>query len=176
MNKKIVLIGKSCSGKTELSLILNQKGFSPALSCTSRPIRPSEEDGVHYDFVSREKFKQMIKEDKFIEYDEFNSWFYGLTKERYNECHLLILTPRGLQHLLKKVNRDELLIIYMDTPAEERMKRAISRGDDPVEVKRRYGTDEKDFEDYVKEENWDIRLDYKISDKFEILLDLFSQK
>lgn len=174
MNRKIVLVGKSCSGKTELSLILNKKGFVPALSCTSRPIRPIEEDGVHYDFVSRETFKQMIEEDKFIEYDEFNSWFYGLTKERYTECNLLILTPRGLSHLLKKVDRSELLIIYMNTPADERMKRAISRGDDPVEVKRRYAADEKDFADYESEADWDISLDYKISDKFEILLDLFS--
>jgi guanylate kinase len=174
MNRKIVLIGKSCSGKTELSLILNKKGFVPALSSTSRPIRPAEEDGVHYDFVSREKFKEMIEQDKFIEYDEFNSWFYGLTKERYSECNLLILTPRGLTHLLKKVDRSELLIIYMNTPAEERMKRATSRGDDSVEVNRRYAADEKDFADYESNADWDIALDYKINDKFEILLDLFS--
>jgi guanylate kinase len=175
MNRKIVLVGKSCSGKTELSLILNKKGFRSALSCTSRTIRPIEEDGIHYDFVTLEKFREMIEQDKFIEYDEFNSWFYGLTKERYAECNLLILTPRGLKHLLKKVNRNELLIIYMNTPADERMKRAIYRGDDPAEVKRRYAADEKDFADYEAAADWDIALDYKISDKFEILLDLFSE-
>ena len=174
MNKKIVLIGKSCSGKTELSHILNQKGFLSALSSTTRPIRINEEDGVHYDFVSRENFIQMIEEDKFIEYDEFNSWFYGLTKERYKQCNLLILTPRGLHHLLKKIDRNELLIIYMDTSEEERMKRAKSRGDDFIEVQSRCTADENDFKDYVKTENWDIRLDYKIPDKFKILLDIFS--
>lgn len=174
MNKKIVLIGKSCSGKTELSLVLNKKGLVPALSCTSRPIRPTEEDGIHYDFISRETFKEMIEQDKFIEYDEFNSWFYGLTKERYAECNLLILTPRGLSHLLKKVDRNELIIIYMNTLDDERVKRSLSRGDDPAEVKRRYAADENDFADYIRNADWDITLDYRITDKFETLLDLFS--
>ena len=172
--KKIVLIGKSCSGKTELSLILSYKGFQTALSCTSRPIRQNEKHGVDYDFVSLDKFHELIKQDKFIEYDEFNSWFYGLTKERYEKSNLLILTPRGLQRLLKKVNRTELIIIYMNTPSDERMKRAIARGDDPAEVKRRYESDEKDFANYEKSGDWDLGIDYKIPDKFKLLLDLFS--
>lgn len=172
--KKIVLVGKSCSGKTELSLVLKEKGYVPALSCTSRPIRHNEEDGIHYDFVSVNMFEEMISHDEFIEYDNFNSWYYGLTKTRYAECDLLILTPRGLHHLLKKVNRDELIVIFMNTPGDERMRRSISRGDDPIEVERRYEADNIDFAEFIKKEEWDIAIDYRISDKFMALIDLFS--
>ena len=59
MEKKIVLIGKSCSGKTELATMLQENGCRPALSTTSRPIRHNEIPDISYRFVTRDYFEKL---------------------------------------------------------------------------------------------------------------------
>jgi guanylate kinase len=45
---------------------------------TNRPPRPSEQDGVHYYFVTDDVFKQHIKAGGFIEWEEvYEGRFYG---------------------------------------------------------------------------------------------------
>ena len=64
----IVLIGASASGKTEAAKMLMAKyGIQKAITTTTRPMRVHEVDGRDYFFVSKEKFDQLIKEDKFVE-------------------------------------------------------------------------------------------------------------
>lgn len=44
---------------------------------TTRAPRPGEIDGKHYQFVSPQRFKDLIQEGAFIEYAEFSGNFYG---------------------------------------------------------------------------------------------------
>jgi guanylate kinase len=173
--KKIVIIGKSCSGKTEFANALRLKGLRIGVANTSRPMRESETNGSSYHFCTKEDFKKLIKEDELAEHDKFNNWFYGLTKDEYEKSHVLIQTPKGLLKLIDSVGRDNLIVIFTDTESSIRMKRAISRGDDPNEVERRYKTDEKDFRKFEKLQDWDLRLDYRLADKFNFFIDLFSR-
>ena len=106
---RIVLVGKSCSGKTEISFLLREMGLKIATSSTSRPARIGEVDGVDYHFKKPEDFVRSIEEDSFIEYDVFNGWYYGVDREEFNKCDVLILTPRGLKHLFKNQDRREVL-------------------------------------------------------------------
>jgi guanylate kinase len=174
--KKIVLVGKSCSGKTEFSTALKRKGFRVAVSHTSRPIRKSEEQGNSYHFITVEEFKNLLDDGSFIEYDEFNNWLYGLHFDEYEKSHVLIQTPRGLDRLIEKVGRDNLIVIYMNTTEEVRKQRSIERGDDSSEVKRRLAADDKDFAEFVKNEDWDIAIDYKLEDKYDFFIDLFCRQ
>ncbi|MEE8603430.1 guanylate kinase [Euzebya tangerina] len=48
-----------------------------SVSATTRPPRPGEQDGVHYHFVSPEAFQQMIDQDQFVEWADFNGNRYG---------------------------------------------------------------------------------------------------
>ena len=176
MKKKIVIIGKSCSGKTEFANILQNKGLRTAITCTTRPIRPIETDGVHYHFVSRDQFTNLMETDELVEWDEFNDWFYGLPKSEFEKSDILVVTPRGLLKIIEKFGRDSITVIYLDTSAELRMKRASLRGDKPDEVTRRYSTDEIDFEQYIDSEDWDVRIDQRMEDKFRFFIDIFSQK
>jgi guanylate kinase len=174
MEKKIVLIGKSCSGKTELAAMLEKTGCRPGISTTSRPMRHNEINGVSYNFIPRANFEMMIDTDQFIEWDEFNDWYYGLTRTDYEHCDLLVLTPRGLEKLIHAVGRENLVVIFMHTPDKVRLDRSIQRGDDPKEVNRRMKTDDADFADYIKSEDWDLAMDYRMTDKFRFLSKLFS--
>ena len=174
MEKKIVIIGKSCSGKTELAKMLQENGYWPGIATTSRPIRHNEITDISYRFVTRDYFEKLRSNEQFIEWDEFNDWYYGLTKRDYKNCDLLILTPRGLEKLIHAVGRENLIVIFMHTPNKVRFDRSLNRGDDPIEINRRIKTDDKDFADYIKSEDWDLAMDYRMLDKFRFLSKLFS--
>ena len=72
--KLIVISGASGVGKgTVLSKVMEQRSdLTFSVSATTRDPRPSETDGVHYYFVTREEFEKMIANHEFLEYDEPN--------------------------------------------------------------------------------------------------------
>jgi guanylate kinase len=154
---RVILIGKSCSGKSTLSKMLQEKGLTrSAITTTSRDPRNYEVNGVDYYFVSEGAFEKSIEDDSMLEYDVFNDWYYGITKEEYNRTNLSIVTPRGLQKYRKLIGRDHLFVVYVDTPLEIRYERIQKRGDDPTESLRRFVADEKDFEGF---KDWDFCID-----------------
>jgi len=82
--KIFFISGPSGVGKGTLINGLKQKhpdwAFPP--SCTTRDPRPGEVDGETYFYISKEEFKQKIKEDEFIEWAEVHGGnFYGTMKK-----------------------------------------------------------------------------------------------
>lgn len=160
MIKKIVLIGKSCSGKSTLANILEKYGLKSQLSTTSRPMRNNEKNGIDYNFVSKETFMDMMSKNEFIETDVFNEWYYGLTYKDFNDADVLILTVRGLQKYLNLFPREDFLIVYIDTSIKLRKERIALRGDKDDSASRRWMADDIDFECF---EQWGSMWDIKIS-------------
>ena len=72
-------VGKGTMVNSVTELYPNKFAFS--VSFTTRPIRGEEVDGVHYNFVTQEVFEQMIKDDKFIEWAQVHTNYYGTSKE-----------------------------------------------------------------------------------------------
>lgn len=54
--------------------------FYMSISHTTRPVRPGEEDGVHYFFVDIDCFQELLEKDEFLEYAEVFGNFYGTSK------------------------------------------------------------------------------------------------
>ncbi len=77
-----IVAAPSGAGKTSLVKALLERDPTIALSVsyTSRPARPREEGGVHYHFVSRERFQQMAAEGAFFEYAEVHGDWKGTAK------------------------------------------------------------------------------------------------
>lgn len=68
----------SGAGKTSLvkALIDSLSDVQVSISHTTRAIRPGEEDGVNYHFVSQESFQQMLGQNAFLEHAEvFGNWY-----------------------------------------------------------------------------------------------------
>ena len=63
----VILSSPSGVGKTTLTKKIQQKynNFKISVSHTTRSPRSNEVDGVDYHFVSNEKFKKLINENKF---------------------------------------------------------------------------------------------------------------
>lgn len=81
MNKGIlfVLSAASGAGKTSLikALIEREPSLRLAVSFTTRPPRPGEQDGVHYHFVEPDRFRRMITGGEFMEHAQVFGNHYG---------------------------------------------------------------------------------------------------
>ena len=77
-NKILTISGKSGAGKTTLSDALVATGkFEETVSFTTRYPRPGEIDGKHYNFISKEDFKENKENGRVVEYTNINGDFYG---------------------------------------------------------------------------------------------------
>ena len=77
----IILSSPSGTGKTTLAnLILEKKKFVNSVSHTTRKPRSNEVHGKDYFFVNDEEFKNLIKNNDFLEYANVFNNLYGTTK------------------------------------------------------------------------------------------------
>ena len=135
--KLIVISGASGVGKgTVLGIMMKKrKDLSFSVSATTRDPRPGEIDGVHYYFISREKFEEMIAGGEFLEYDAHNANYYGTPRAQAEEkrAHgpvLLDIEPAGAKQVRETVPEAELIFI-MPPSMEELERRLRGRGDTP---------------------------------------------
>ena len=137
----IVLAGASASGKTEVAKVLASKyGITKIVTTTTRDKRKDEADGVDYFFVSKEKFEQMILEDRFVEYTLYNGQMYGSTKDQIANDKCVVIDPAGLRSYIA-LNNKNIVTFYLEADEETRHKRMVFRGDDPEKIKSRIEND-----------------------------------
>lgn len=78
--KPLIICGPSGAGKStlyeELKVYYAEK-LQFSVSCTTRKPRQGEENGVHYHFITIEKFKEELKKELFLEHAEVHGNFYG---------------------------------------------------------------------------------------------------
>lgn len=134
----IILIGESGCGKSTVADILTNKfGYQKIISYTTRPIRPSETNGVDYHFITDEEFNNLKANGFFIESASYNGWQYGTAYDDFKDSYdkIAILTPHGLRNI-KKVN-DEVFSVYINVPRKDRLIKILERGDNIEETYRR---------------------------------------
>jgi len=153
-NIMVILSSPSGAGKTTITKKIQQKyqSFKISVSHTTRKPRSNEVDGVDYYFVSHEKFKKLISEDKFYEYAKIFDNYYGTLKESVDEMIkkndiIFDIDWQGTQQLSKFKNL-KLIKIYLIPPNKNELKeRLIKRNQDsPQEVERRFKAYDKDVQ------------------------------
>lgn len=137
MNKGelIVISGPSGVGKGTVlgKMMEKRKDFSFSVSATTRPPRPGEIDGVHYYFVTRQRFEEMIASGEMLEYDEHAANYYGTPRGQAEEKRLhgpvlLDIEPAGARQV--KAAAPEAILIFVMPPSWEELERRLrSRGD-----------------------------------------------
>ena len=154
MANKIVLVGKAASGKDYLRKRLMNKGLSYGVSHTTRDPRPGEVHGQDYIYVSVEEFMQLVESNQIVEYQKFNGWFYGISREQFDKADIMIMNAEAIDMLPEDI-RSQCTVIYLDIPYEVRRERLMSRSDqqDPME-----GRMQLDEEQYANFSNFDIRI------------------
>lgn len=151
----LVICGKSATGKTTLKQYLVENyGYDPVITCTTREQRIGEVNGEDYDFVCLDEFNKMIDNEELIEYNFFVKGWYGTKKENINlnTNQIIILEPNGVKELLKYYDYDPRIIVFeLYLCNEERYIRQIQRCDDINEIalrkEREFATFQKQFTD-----------------------------
>ncbi len=153
-SEKIIIVGRTASGKNYLCDWFEAQGFRKSIMHTTRPMRDGEIDGDTYHYVSEDMFKQMINNDEFYEWDNFIGWYYGSTKKDFIDSRVFIKTPNGVSKLTTE-DRQNCFIIYLDLPDEILLERLSKRMDSNDSIQRRIQTDTIDFMNYTE---YDLRI------------------
>jgi guanylate kinase len=146
--KLIIFSAPSGSGKTTIvKHLLNQPELNLAfsISATSRPRRGKEKHGEHYYFMSLSEFKQHIKDDDFLEWEEvYRDNFYGTLKSEVDRLWAEgknvifdIDVVGGLR--IKKKFPDQTLAVFVKPPSVDelkiRLKKRSTESDDKINMR-----------------------------------------
>lgn len=157
----ILLVGKTCSGKTTIAKELKKLCLEEAVSYTTRPPRNGEIDGVTYHFITKEEFLNKEKQGFFAETTSYNvangeTWYYGSAVEDLTDDKVAIVNPDGLRQI-KKIKSLNPITFYIMADEETIWNRLRQRGDDAIEARRRLKADDIDFADINKDVDFSFR-------------------
>lgn len=156
----ILLLGSSCVGKDTMAKQLSADLNVPiAVSCTTRPMRTGETNGVEYHFLSNDEFDDMDENNQFVEQTEYIiesenvKYRYGYSIEELDksEISLAIVNPHGYRCLLESQFKDNILSIQIVRNDRDRLISYLERDKNVniYEVFDRYKRDMEDFHDLV---------------------------
>ena len=163
MGFNIVLSSPSGAGKTTITKKISQKypKIKISISHTTRKPRSNEIDGVDYHFVSKDKFENLIKENKFYEYAKIFDNYYGTSKQSVNKLHkenydvVFDIDWQGTKQLSKYKELNLIKIFILPPNKKELKSRLINRNQDNNQtVEKRLNQYENDIQhwsdyDYV---------------------------
>ena len=152
--KILAIMGQAGSGKDSLMHSLIKYDFihnaKPIVSCTTRPIREHEIDGVNYHYLTNDEFAEQVLNGEMLEATVFNNWCYGTSiKNLYPDClNIGVFNPEGVE-ILQESKDVDLEVVYIVADDKVRLLRQLNREEHPNcdEIIRRFGTDKKDFSD-----------------------------
>ncbi|MDD3530314.1 MAG: guanylate kinase [Gallionellaceae bacterium] len=136
-----IVTAPSGAGKSSLvkALLEADRGIRLSVSYTTRPPRPGEEDGVHYHFVTVERFQAMLGNGDFLESAEVYGNYYGTSQPwiedqmRAGQDILLEIDWQGAAQV-RKLFPDAIGLFILPPSLAELRRRLEGRGQDSAEV------------------------------------------
>lgn len=167
-----IVSAPSGAGKTSLlrELVPTDDRLVMSVSHATRPMRPGEQDGVHYHFISVERFEQLVGQAAFLEHARVFDNYYGTA-----EAEVRGQLEQGLDVILeidwqgaRQVRRrfPEAVSIFIAPPNIEALRERLSnRGQDSAEVVERRMADARSELSHYPEYDYLV-----INDRFEVAL------
>lgn len=137
--KLFVFSGPSGTGKgTIVKELLKSPDAWFSVSCTTRKPREGETEGVHYYFVTQEKYDKMVEEGGFLEHASIYGNSYGTPKQPALEAMeqgkdvILDIEMQGAFQI-KEAYPEAILIFVLPPSLEELRRRIRKRGTETEE-------------------------------------------
>lgn len=122
--KLALIVAPSGTGKSTIikRLLKDLPNIEESVSFTTRNIRPGEVDGLDYNFISEDDFKQRIEADEFLEWAQVHGNYYGTSKKfiaekRAQGIHMLLdLDVQGAD-AMKEIYGDDIKVVFIAPPS-----------------------------------------------------------
>ena len=142
MRNLIAISAPSGTGKSTLCEEVRRKKpeIKFSVSCTTRPKRKYEKDGINYYFLSEDEFKSKIKNNELLEYEEVHGYYYGTLintlKNAISSKELMLfdVDVNGAMSIKKKYPRNTLTVFILPPSIEDLKVRLINRGTDSRKI------------------------------------------
>jgi len=137
----VVLSAPSGAGKnTVLARVLPRvEHLTYSISCTTRPARRGERDGVDYYFLSEEEFDRRVEAGAFLEWATFCGHRYGTPREfveervARGETVIMDIDVQGSAQVRR--NWPGAVLVFLLPPSLQELRRRLTRrGSEPAEV------------------------------------------
>lgn len=161
----------SGAGKTSLvaALISSANNVQVSISHTTRAIRPGEQDGVNYHFVSQEEFTEMLGRAEFLEHAQVFANYYGTSKAwveetlRNGKDVILEIDWQGAQQV-RRLLPDAVSVFILPPSQETLLNRLTGRGQDSEEViAARMAEAKNEISHYVESEYLIVNDDFEVA-------------
>jgi len=139
----LILSSPSGAGKTTLTRMLLQDkalDLSLSISVTTRARRSSEADGIHYNFVAKQRFEAMQREGDLLEWAQVHGNFYGTPREPVERAldegrdMLFDIDWQGAQQVKRALGPDVVGIFVLPPSMKELRARLERRAEDTTEA------------------------------------------
>jgi len=170
--KPILLVVSGPSGSGKDSVIAALRTLEPRIgycvSTTTRSPRPGEIEGVHYHFVSRDRFETMAEAGEFLETREYAGNLYGTPKAFVEDAlrsgRDLVMKPEVNGALKIKQLYPEAVLVFLTVRSEEELMRRLEgrEADGPDDIAARMETARvetkaiKDYEYLIINDEFDV--------------------
>ena len=142
MRNLIAISAPSGTGKSTLCEEVRRKKpeIKFSVSCTTRPKRNYEKDGINYYFLTEDEFKSKIKNNELLEYEEVHGYYYGTLintlKNAISSKELMLfdVDVNGAMSIKKKYPRNTLTVFILPPSIEDLKVRLINRGTDSKKI------------------------------------------
>ena len=141
MKNIIVISAPSGAGKTTLCSELQRRKphIKFSVSCTTRPKRVHEVDGVNYHFLSEQGFTEKMQNNEFIEFENVHGYFYGTLRKTLEdaltqqEMILFDVDVNGAMTIKSNYSENTYTIFILPPSLDDLKKRLIQRGSETEE-------------------------------------------
>lgn len=130
----LVVSGAAGTGKgtVNASLMKNHPGYAFSVSATTREPRIGEVDGREYHFITKEQFRDAIKNGEMLEYTEYCGNYYGTPKSELKKLDcgtnlILEIETEGAGNI-KRLFPDSVTVFILPPDYETLYNRLVSRG------------------------------------------------
>lgn len=142
MKNLIVISAPSGAGKSTLCEEIRRinPNIKFSISCTTRPKRDYEIEGVNYYFLTNNEFMDKVNNNELVEYEQVHGYYYGTlgnTLKKAIDSEELILFDvdvKGAMSIKKKYPNNTLTIFILPPSLDDLKMRLMKRGTDSIEI------------------------------------------
>lgn len=155
----IIISSPSGAGKTTITkkILKKIKKSYLSISCTTRKPREGERDGVDYFFISKKKFINYKKNNKFLEHAKVYGNFYGTLKSQVlkntKEDNIVLFDVdwQGARSIKKKINKNCYSFFLLPPSRKILKERLLKRHiNDPFNALKRFSSAKKDIAHWIE--------------------------